>query len=571
MSKAQVHFEVFTRRRLASAWVLELACEDRTRAIDAAEEIFDSGHAIAVKVCKETLQAHNNVFHSVVVFAKGETKGLDKTKDKGAETPLCVSPPDLYTLHARDRIGRLLDGWLSRRSVTPFELLHRPDLAEVLDASGLDLQHAIQKIAVPEAQTRGVSTHEMIRTFQKLVERTIQRLVQDGKAKRFPALTLETFADVVTRLADAEGERCYILGGGVAAYLEAAATWSDKVERLLDLAQNAPSEGPARALALSVLEQPLAEIMGSRAGLADLLGRGLDLGGELAALTRLAAVEQVKLLFQYDPSLETVLPPLSVAGTRLASWMQRETFGAVRASLARRVLRELTGPRRLRPGDPEGEIAVLRALAMALTAASGPLLPLEDVQNAFIERSKALVAVDFVDTYLSNQPSVIAEAEALVRLAENVAGSVNKRAAARWLSACVGAMKFERELRFGSESPAMKLAALAALQRGVRRAGLAEADEEDICARIGEIGGAVEAEAKLTGMIARAGSPAPHRLTLLLRLAVGEAGPLGPAAERARAEAVKMLKAPSTRAELVAAPESLERVRSLLAQTGLAA
>jgi hypothetical protein len=311
--------------------------------------------------------------------------------------------------------------------------------------------------------------------------------------------------------------------------------------------------------------------MGSRAGLADLLGRGLDLGGELAALTRLAAVEQVKLLFQYDPSLETVLPPLSVAGTRLASWMQRETFGAVRASLARRVLRELTGPRRLRPGDPEGEIAVLRALAMALTAASGPLLPLEDVQNAFIERSKALVAVDFVDTYLSNQPSVIAEAEALVRLAENVAGSVNKRAAARWLSACVGAMKFERELRFGSESPAMKLAALAALQRGVRRAGLAEADEEDICARIGEIGGAVEAEAKLTGMIARAGSPAPHRLTLLLRLAVGEAGPLGPAAERARAEAVKMLKAPSTRAELVAAPESLERVRSLLAQTGLAA
>jgi hypothetical protein len=251
--------------------------------------------------------------------------------------------------------------------------------------------------------------------------------------------------------------------------------------------------------------------------------------------------------------------------------MQRETFGAVRASLARRVLRELTGPRRLRPGDPEGEIAVLRALAMALTAASGPLLPLEDVQNAFIERSKALVAVDFVDTYLSNQPSVIAEAEALVRLAENVAGSVNKRAAARWLSACVGAMKFERELRFGSESPAMKLAALAALQRGVRRAGLAEADEEDICARIGEIGGAVEAEAKLTGMIARAGSPAPHRLTLLLRLAVGEAGPLGPAAERARAEAVKMLKAPSTRAELVAAPESLERVRSLLAQTGLAA
>ena len=63
--------------------------------------------------------------------------------------------------------------------------------------------------------------------------------------------------------------------------------------------------------------------------------------------------------------------------------------------LGRRILRELNGPRRLRPGDAVGEIDILRALAMSLTAASGKLLPLEDVQAAFSARSRMLVTGDF--------------------------------------------------------------------------------------------------------------------------------------------------------------------------------
>ena len=56
---------------------------------------------------------------------------------------------------------------------------------------------------------------------------------------------------------------------------------------MLDLADRAPpAPGRPRALALAVLEQPLSEIVGSRGGLADLLGADLDLGGSLAALIR---------------------------------------------------------------------------------------------------------------------------------------------------------------------------------------------------------------------------------------------------------------------------------------------
>jgi hypothetical protein len=572
MTGAQVHFELFVRRRINAAWSLELATEDRERAVETAEEMLVSGHAVGVRVTKETLDPETREFKSVTILSKGAVEATGRRKTVGHDdTPLCVTPQDLYTVHARERIGRLLDGWLRRKSVTPFELLHRPDLVEDLDASGVELQHAVQKIAVPEAQARGVSTHEMIRTFQKLIERSVDRVLRDGKRKVFPNLTRDGFAQAITKLADEEVEHQYLLGGGVAAHLAVARSWSEKVGLILDLADQAPTAGRPRALALAVLEQPLAEILGSRGGLADLLGPDLDLGGSLAALTRLAAGDAVQVLIAHGAGLEKNLPPLTGQAARLAEWLQREAFDTVRQDLARRVLRELAGPRRLRPGDPDGEIAILRALAMALTAASGKLLPLEEVQAAFIERSKALVAGDFVETYISGRSTHVAEVEALVRLAENVAGPVNKRAAGRWLAAAVATLRFEKELRHGPDTPAAKLHALANLQRGVQRAGLAEADTEAVVAILGEIGGWIEADAKLIALIVRADAPIPHRLTLLLRLASGEAAPRGPAAERAKAEALKLLRVPETRVELAAAPEALERVKSLMAQLGLAA
>ena len=71
--------------------------------------------------------------------------------------------------------------------------------------------------------------------------------------------------------------------------------------------------------------------------------------------------------------------------------------------------------------------------------------------------------------------------------------------------------------------------------------------------------------------IARAKAPAVHRLTLLLRLAAGETAPMGPAADRARAEALKLVRDDGARNELSAAPEQMAAVRDLLQQAGLAA
>jgi hypothetical protein len=274
MTNAQVHFEVFIRRKAGASWTLENATENRTAALALAEELLKTGKAISIRVTKETLDQETREFQSVTILNKGAPDESKPKKVIEDREPLCVAPQDLYTIHARERIGRLLDSWLERNRATPFELLHRADLVEQLEASGVELQHAIQKVAVPEAQARGLSVHEMMRTFQALVERSIERLLKDARKGKMPDVDKEGFASAAMRVAQ-EPERAYLLGAGVAASIAPARSWSDKVSRLLDLADAAPAAGPPRALALQTLEQPLAENLGSRAGLDGLLGRRL--------------------------------------------------------------------------------------------------------------------------------------------------------------------------------------------------------------------------------------------------------------------------------------------------------
>src|ERR1700751_4449126 len=194
MVGARVHYEVFGRRKPGGGWVLEMATEDRGAALRMAENLIANDGFASAKVTKETLDEETREFASVSILNLGEPEGAKKKEPKKEFEPLCVTPQDLYTLHARERIGRLLDDWLVRKYATPFELLHRPDLVEALEASGGDLQHAVQKIAVPEAAERGFSVHELIRTYNALIERTIGRLMKDWRRGVLIDLSRESFA-----------------------------------------------------------------------------------------------------------------------------------------------------------------------------------------------------------------------------------------------------------------------------------------------------------------------------------------------------------------------------------------
>ena len=565
----QVHYELFVRRKPGSGWTLEQAGEDRGRMIETARDLLSAGHAVAVRVSKETLDPDTREFQSVTILNEGAPEIRKAAKVVENRDPLCITPQDLYSMHARERIGRLLEPWLTRNRATPFELMHRPDLVEKLEASGIELQHAIQKVAIPEAQARGLTVHEVIRGFQALVERSVARLLKDGRRGVFPDFSMEGFAAAVVRLLD-DPERAYLLGGGIAHWLSGWNSWSDKVLRLLDLGDSAPEEPRARAAALAAIEAPLAEIVGLKTGLADLLG-DLDLGATLAALTRLAGAGTVETLIQIEPAVARVMPPFSGAAERLESWLSGAHFEAVRVSITQRVLRELKGPRRLKPGDALGEIETLRVLAMALTASGDRVLAADDIREAFVARSRTLVTSSFVEALLEDGGSGLRDAERLVRLAENVTGAANKRLAARWLGATIDTLRFEKDLRYGLESPAQKLSGLAALQRSIRRIGL-EADVlAPIHARLGEVGGLVEADCKVTSVISRADTSVINRLGLLLSIANGETAPLGPAADRAKAEALKLVRTAGFREAVSRSPDIAIKARDLMRTAGLAA
>ncbi len=597
MDQHQIHFEVFAKRPGGGSFILEMAVEDREKALEAAKEMLEGPRFIAVKVTKETLDPETGEYQSISIFSKGEP---DKPKSKVVledAGPPCVSPSDLYTVHARDRIGRLLEGWLVRNRATPFELLHRPDLIEKLDASGTELQHAVQKIAVPEAQARGVSVHEVMRGFQLLIQRAIDRVLTDQRKGAFPNFEKETFADACVRLSG-NPERHYLVGAGIAGRIKSAASWSEKVDMLLDLAESAPTEKPGRALAFQLIEQALGEILGSRVGMADLLGADLDLGGSLAALTRLAAAGPVaalaradatvarllppltgsaepvrggrsratvaSALARADATVARLLPPLTGSAERLAVWLDGSAFDGVRLAVGKRVLSELTSLRRLRPSDARGEIDVMRALAMALTAASGPLLPLDEVREAFIKRSETLVASDFVDAYVRDERTAVQEAHDLVWLLENVTGGANKRQALRWLMSAISSLRFETEMASTTESPSAHLARLAELYRQVARTGTDSASAEPVLQKIGDIAGRIEANAKLIASLQRAPLPLPQKLKAMLRMAAGEGAPPGPAADRARIEVLKIVRLPEGRAALNAMPEAMAQMKVVM-------
>jgi hypothetical protein len=570
MDRYTVHFEVFVRKIPGEPWSLLLATEDRAGAVKAANEAMAERRVAAAKVTKETLDEETNEYRAVEILKLGSAEVGAKSRPTIEAQPLCVTPQDLYTLHARERIGRLLETWLERNNATPFELLHRPDLVERLESSGVDLQHAVQKISIPEAHARNKSVHELMRDFQSLIDRTVARLVQDARKGILPNLKKEGFAGAAERVVS-DPERVYLLGAGVAAEIAPAKTWSEKVERLMDLADAAPRQGPARGLAFMVLQQPLAEILETKPGMVEIMGGGRHLGGALAAMTRLAAYESVDRLIRLEASVAKVMPQLSPLALRLAMLLGSEAFQDTRAAVGRRILRELNGGRRLCPGDAAGEIDLLRALGMSLTAAAGKLLPLDDVQSAFTNRSRTLVTGDFVEAYLGHKATAGAEFEALIWLTENVIGAVNKRQAGAWLKATANSLRFAKEMESPDETPTKRLARLAALQRSAARCGLSPEDSLPIQEKLGEIGGEIEARARLTQTLARADAPILQRLTWLLKMAGGETSPSGPAAKRARLEAMALVKQGGIHTALTAEPGQVETFRDLIQQAGLAA
>ena len=187
-----VHFEVYARKTAQSGWALQQATEARDQAMQLAEELLADKRAVSVRVTKETLDVETMEFMSVTLLTKGAPEpAKPKQVRDDRQMNACATPQDLYTPLARELVGRVLEDWLARNRVTAFELLHRPDLVEKLEASGVELQHAVQKVAVPESQASGQPVHEVIRHYQRLIEQASQRVLKAGRGGAYHVLSAQ--------------------------------------------------------------------------------------------------------------------------------------------------------------------------------------------------------------------------------------------------------------------------------------------------------------------------------------------------------------------------------------------
>lgn len=453
--------------------------------------------------------------------------------------PLCANAADLYAPSAREQIGRVLETWLAANLATPFELLHRPDLIRKLEASSRDLQHAFQKIAVPLALARGASVHEVMRALHAVTDQAIARMLRDEKQGLLAKVDLGGFAGACASAA-AEPDLGYRLAAGVAAYMETGEGWDGKVERLLDLVVAAPPAGPARTFGLTVLEPALEDICASAPGLAELIGAESDLGSFLLSLVRLAHGGTIDAIIAVHPTLKQLVAPLPAAGGRLARHFENGDFADLRLVLSRRILADLDTKRRLRPGSAMGEIAAVRGLAVALTAASGPLLPAEDVAEAILHRSERLVEPNFVNTLLHEQVGLVAGLDALMTVLESVTGDANRRRAVRFIEAAVMTPQFKPDLLNSAGGAMAALQVLARAHRRLARAGGGVVGTEALLEGIGQIGGAIDLEGGVIADLAGGMTAKPKKLATLQPMASGETAPPGPAARHA-ADALKKL------------------------------
>ena len=567
MSSRPVHYEVFSRRTPSSAWTLQMACEDRQQAITAAELMMTEQHAAAIRVTKEVLDPETGDYTSATILTKGLVDDTRRVRRAPESEAACTSPQDLYTAVARDKIARLLEDWLRRQKVTAFELLHRPDLVQKLDDSGNELQHALQKLSVAEAQESGHDLHELMRRWQGLAERSVNRLIQDGQKKLFPDIGGD-FAAVAQHIHD-HPEKAYVLGGAIARALKDDATAGAKLHRLLSFARTAV-DTPGLGWTLTVIEAPVVELFDQKSTMSELLGETADLGATLAVMTAMAAGPVIELLSRHDAGVARLLPSLDGLLGGYARLIATKALPHLATHLPRRLMADLKGPRRLRPDDPRGEIEILRALALCLSGAGGDAQR-EDIHEAFTERSRMLVSADFVESLTRTAASACEEIETLIWLGENVIGGANKRQSARWLLASLGALKLERTIRDPARPAPQRLAWLAHMQRRVIAANFPEKDAEEVNAKLGHIGGLVANDVHLVPNLARAGLPVMQKLQVLLNLAGGQSAPLGPVSEAAKAEVIKLMRNPDLRQGLMSNPQALAALRPMMKAAGLAA
>lgn len=527
-----VHYEIFFKKNRKAGWALSEALPDRDKAIKLAQTMIAKNKDASVRVTKETFKSEHRKFRSVPIFEGGaETMGSVEEKTGEARLP-CLTPDDLSKPHARDTIRRVLTGWLERVQAIPMELLHRPDLVENLEASGTELQHAVQKVAIASAQDSDAGVHGYVKQLNELVQKSLARIYKDGRDKKLPEYPKKAqFSDIATEIHQRD-RRAYTLRAAMADRLRHEKKYGDKLETLLDMGDSLPEDEDVRTFALDEVDHYLAEVIAFDAGRDALLGSCKDLGETL---------ERLACLFDGDHSADALnLAPS--AAKRLARKIKAKEYPACRAIIATNILKDLERPKRLRPSSVRDEVRLARDLASRLVICADSTLPADALIKAFASRSARLLQPEIIDELLRHARGPDEELDRLIALEENLVGEANKQKLAGYIRSTLGSPRSESWYIRGDAKPLERLAKLTSQQSKILKGKYPERDRRELAANFDALGMKIVDESKIMNMVEAGDRPALDKATGLLRLATGGALPIGNCSADAQARALRHLK-----------------------------
>ncbi len=538
---ANIHYEVFVKKHRKSGWMLHLASEDRTEALDFAKTTKGNSQACSVRVSKESFDEANDVFHSVSIFSEGPENHSRKLRENNRMDPPCSSPTDLYTIHARRTLGRALGPWLKRNNISVIELLHRPDMAENLAAAGFDRQHGVQKVAIAQAGAQECSVQHVVARLTELADKATDRLRKLDKARSLPGFHKKGYAATFCETKK-HGEPDFALRHALAQALAPLPKWEDKFSFLAGCVSDALVEGEGCESSVHLLDEFISETASLPHAL-NALAMGSSLG------TRLEQITNILVGKPDDDAPE--------GAKMLAKAITSKQLPHTQSALAARVFSDLCGPRRLFPDDFEREVELNRTLAAKLTTVDQSLAPIDRLAEAFTIRSARLLETEAIQTLLNACDDDASEQmQCLLQFEESIVGQHNKTKLATYLRAIVGAHKTRNWFSYGPEKPLGRIAKIAHAQRGIKQSGFTKADKNELCTQLDKLCADVLADTKILGAIEKQKLPPAQIALSLMKLCDGGIVTFGTCSDDICVRVLKLLRHQNVRSALQSGEQS---------------
>lgn len=336
-------FEVQVQRD--GRWTLELVEDDEAVAIREADKILARGNSQAVRVVRERLGRDTTVYRKE--RSGGET--VNVAASPITEAADCGDVEDLYSLAARLTAGKVLRKWFDANKVTPLEVLHNyRALSRLMDSDPQVYPSAVDRVATIQAKARGTDARQRRDELYRLIEEAASRARRAEGEKQVWKLGLSTYPKLCRAAEQAAWipqDRDLLVRSAVARDLIGQGSWIGKLDALLATVTPDLCEQD-----LGILDEFIADVLGSPQTIQDILGERPNLSAALVALMDI--MEGKPPAGRREPETVAVLRGLMAEGRLKSAWLV----------LRDRVVNEVSGARPLSRNDPAREAEAFQAL-----------------------------------------------------------------------------------------------------------------------------------------------------------------------------------------------------------------